>query len=231
MNIYEIASKNHTKAELIAMVERANGLAIDAEENFQHTKNALNALRIEKNLEADANKTRTSQTDPVTDFLNLITTDETLYRDREFVITDTCQFDRRVIVEAIIDKLYWLKTSRKGHDAYAISTKERAEYAMRRNDGTEIALTQLKAAVSEARAAQSKLALFDRMQDQLRGYYAETFGKSYIAYGENEANVPSNQQPQAIPADIAADMAALGITPPADQTANTNGVETTANVA
>ena len=89
MTAYEIATKNHTKAELIAMVERATDLAIDAEENFQHAKNQLNSLRVEKNLEADANKTRTSQTDPVTDFLTLITTDETHYRDRQFTITNT----------------------------------------------------------------------------------------------------------------------------------------------
>lgn len=195
------------------------------------TPNAKAQNKAQDKAAAANREQQQAQKTPLALLLDEMTMSEQLVRNRNWKIVDNADFDRKIIVEALIDKLYWLKTSRKGHDAYAEQQRENVQTANRRNDGTEIGQFNLRRCIAEAKAANLKKQVFGNMLAQLRGYYAETWGEEYTAYGENEGNIPTQTEKVELPDDIAADLAALGVTPEPTTVANTDGVETTVDVA
>lgn len=160
-----------------------------------------------------------------------LTQNEEVLRNGDWVVTDLMAFQRRIIVEALIDKLDWLIESPKGTEAYVKQTRERVTQAQNRYVGDEISTMFLKGAIAEAKAASMKDAILKQMMAQLESSYVEEHGQSYTPYGKTRRSNVRMDEPKEIPADIAAELAALGMTPDVGTIANTDGVNDTRDIA
>lgn len=163
--------------------------------------------------------------------LKALKTSEEVLRNGEWVYQDVMTFQRKIIMEAVIDKLDWLINSPKGTVAYVDQTRERVMQAQRRFTGDEISTMFLKGAIAEAKSASLKNDILQDEYTKLQNAYADEFGDRHTPYGRVKgSNVRSDERAD-IPADIAAELAALGMTPELGTIANTNGVEDTRDIA
>jgi len=162
----------------------------------------------------------------ITELMNTLTVNEEVLRNGDWVITDTAEWQRRILLEGMMDKVDWMISSSKGMDAYIDQTRQRVVNAQRRYNGDEISTTYLKGAIAEARAASFKLQVFEQLQRQLNEAYVNITGEDYTPYGRARRSNLRNDAPADIPADIAAELKALGMSPDLGTTANTNGVDT-----
>lgn len=165
-------------------------------------------------------------TNAIQNLMNELTVSEEVLRNGDWVVTDTAEFQRRILLEGMIDKLDWMIHSQKGMTAYVDQTRQRVANAQRRYTGDEISTTYLKGAIAEAKAASLKLDTFTRIMQDAQNAYIELTGDEYTPYGRmKRSNVRSDEKSE-IPADIAAELKALGMSPDLGTTANTNGVDT-----
>ena len=170
-------------------------------------------------------------TNAIQNLMNELTISEEVLRNGDWVVTDTAQFQRRILLEGMIDKLDWMIHSGKGMTAYVEQTRQRVANAQRRYTGDEISTTYLKGAIAEAKAASLKLDTFTRIMQDAQHAYIELTGDEYTPYGRmKRSNVRSDEKSE-IPADIAAELEALGISPDLGTTANTNGVDSLEDIA
>jgi hypothetical protein len=160
-----------------------------------------------------------------------LTQNEQVLRNGDWVHTDVMAFQRRIIFEALMDKLDWLINSPKGTEAYVAQTRERIGQAQKRYVGDEISTMFLKGAIAEAKAAQLKDMALKNLMDQLEAAYINDNGQSYTPYGRTKRSNVRVDEPADIPSDIAAELKALGIAPDLGTTANTQGVEDTRDIA
>lgn len=181
------------------------------------TKNAAQKPEAQKNLVQVITETFTQQ--------------EQVLRNGDWVNTDVMAFQRRIIFEALMDKLDWLIESPKGTNAYVAQTRERVAQAQKRYVGDEISTMFLKGAIAEAKAASLKHMALTDLMSQLEAAYIADNGDSYTPYGKTRRSNVRIDEPKDIPADIAAELAALGMTPDLGTTANTQGVEDTRDIA
>ena len=181
------------------------------------TKNAAQKPEAQKNLVQVITETFTQQ--------------EQVLRNGDWVNTDVMAFQRRIIFEALMDKLDWLIESPKGTNAYVAQTRERVAQAQKRYVGDEISTMFLKGAIAEAKAANLKHMALTDLMSQLEAAYIADNGDSYTPYGKTRRSNVRIDEPKDIPADIAAELAALGMTPDLGTTANTQGVEDTRDIA
>lgn len=160
-----------------------------------------------------------------------LTMNEEVLRNGDWIHTDVMKFQRKVLIEGMIDKLDWLINSAKGSEAYVAQTRERVAQAQRRFVGDEISTMFLKGAIAEAKAASLKHDVLIDLYDQLQAAYVEDNGDGYTPYGRvSRSNVRSDEAKD-IPADIAAELKALGMAPDTGTVANTDGVEDTRDIA
>lgn len=156
---------------------------------------------------------------------------EEVLRNGDWVTQDVMTFQRKIIMEAVMDKLDWLISSAKGTEAYVAQTRERVANAQRRFTGDEISTMFLKGAIAEAKSASLKHETLTAMFEELHVAYGEDFGDSYTPYGRVKRSNLRSDGASDIPADIAAELAALGMTPDLGTVSNTDGVEDTRDVA
>ena len=79
-----------------------------------------------------------------------------MLRKGDFVVDDVMSFQRKIIVEAILDKLSWLMSGERGTEGYVDKTKARIAEAQRRFRGDEISTVYLQGAIAEHKAAIAK---------------------------------------------------------------------------
>lgn len=160
-----------------------------------------------------------------------LTQNEEVLRNGDWIVTDVMQFQRKIVMEALIDKLDWLINSPKGTEAYVGQTRERVGNAQRRYNGDELSTMFLKGAIAEAKAASLKHEVLTDLMSQLEASYIEEHGDSYTPYGRTKRSNVRSDQPSEIPADIAAELAAMGMAPELGTVANTAGVDDTRDIA
>lgn len=168
--------------------------------------------------------------------MNLINIDnlksyEEVLRNGDWVTQDVMTFQRKIIMEAVMDKLDWLINSAKGTEAYVAQTRERVANAQRRYTGDEISTMFLKGAIAEAKSASLKHETLVSMYEELHQAYLADFEDGYTPYGRVKRSNLRADAASEIPADIAAELAALGMTPDLGTVSNTNGVEDTRDIA
>lgn len=168
--------------------------------------------------------------------MNLINIDnlksyEEVLRNGDWVTQDVMTFQRKIIMESLMDKLDWLISSPKGTEAYVGQTRERVVNAQRRFAGDELSTMFLKGAIAEAKSASLKHETLTAMYVELNAAYADDFGDSYTPYGRIKRSNLRSDQPSEIPSDIAAELAALGMEPDLGTVSNTNGVDDTRDTA
>lgn len=188
-----------------------------------------------KNIHEDVLKNNKAMSVDVDTFATLLNDQLSLHhevlRKGDFVVDDVMSFQRKIIVEAILDKLSWLMSGERGTEGYVDKTKARIAEAQRRFRGDEISTVYLQGAIAEHKAAIAKhQALEDIFEDLQESYRAE-HDERYVPYGTSRwANVRRDTRSD-VPADIKAELEALGMTPEIGGVANTDGVDTTSDVA
>jgi hypothetical protein len=163
--------------------------------------------------------------------LEALKMNEEVLRNGDWVTQDVMTFQRKIIMEALMDKLDWLINSPKGTEAYVAQTRERVAQAQRRFTGDEISTMFLKGAIAEAKSASLKQDTLTAMYDEIVAAYWNDFEETYTPYGRAKRSNLRLDQPSEIPADIAAELAALGMTPDLGTVSNTNGVDDTRDIA
>jgi hypothetical protein len=170
-------------------------------------------------------------TDLIKALTETLTQNEQVLRNGDWIHTDVMSFQRKIIFEALMDKLDWLINSPKGTEAYVATTRERVANAQRRFTGDEISTMFLKGAIAEAKAASLKQMALTDLFDQLQAAYIAENGDGYTPYGRARRSNVRSDEPSEIPADLAAELKALGMTPTLGTIANTDGVDDTRDLA
>lgn len=156
-----------------------------------------------------------------TTIANTIANDADVYRNRDWVCIDTLTFHRHRLIEKMIDQLDWSVAQATD---YAEKQKDRVRMAQRRFTGDEISTIQLQAAIAEARSASLNVEIMASELESLHQMLEDETGERYTAFKRSgSSNLRQDRQPAAMPADLAAQLAALGITPEAVDVANTAG--------
>ena len=144
-------------------------------------------------------------------------------RDRDWTQQDTLRFHRVKLFEKMLDQLSW---SHRQAEEYAEKQKERVAQAQRRYTGDELSTFQLQAAIAEAKSASMNVEIIAQTFDSVEAYRFDATGERYTPYGTSKRSNIAPQRAQAqMPADIAADLAALGLAPTASANRNTDGEE------
>lgn len=142
------------------------------------------------------------------------------YETKDFLPHDEMGFARRVLMEKMLDGLYFLRYGgKKGTDTelYAASKKRQYEADRANYDGTEIAQQKLRGSLGAFQAAQYKHDQLDEMYTDMQHAWWEATGEWYVPYGApvgysfSTQNVP--QQEAEIPQDILDMERAMGIAP------------------
>lgn len=168
---------------------------------------------------------------PIESLMSFMTMPQEVLRNGDWVVTDVMTFQRKIMMEALMDKLDWLINSPKGTEAYVTTTRERVANAQRRFSGDEISTMFLKGAIAEAKAAAVKCDALGSLYGELQSLYAKEHGDDYTPYGRARRSNVRSDEPSEIPADIAAELKALGMTPTLGTIANTDGVDDTRDLA
>lgn len=145
-----------------------------------------------------------------------------VYRDRDWTQADTLAFHRHRLMEKMIDQLDW---SLSQAEDYTEKQKDRVRMAQRRFTGDEISTIQLQAAIAEAQSASLNVDILRAELAALHLMLEEETGAPYTPFKRSRtSNLRQDAQPKAMPADLAAQLAALGIAPDAAEViANTAG--------
>lgn len=144
-------------------------------------------------------------------------------RDRDWTQQDTLRFHRVKLFEKMLDQLSW---SHRQAEEYADKQKERVAQAQRRYTGDELSTFQLQAAIAEAKSASMNVEIIAQTFDSVEAHRWDATGEAYTPYGTSKRSNIAPQRAQAqMPADIAADLAALGLAPAAPANRNTDGEE------
>lgn len=184
-------------------------------------------------MNAKQNRERTAATnkDIVTVITEELSLNAEVLRNGDWVTEDLMKFQRKIIIEAMIDKLDWLMFSQKGTDAYIAQTRERVMNAQRRFTGDEISTMFLKGAIAEAKNASLKHSMMVDFNAKLQRAYIALTGDEYTPFNRVKRSNVRSDEPSDMPADIAAELAALGMAPDLGTVANTSGVNDTRDIA
>jgi len=140
---------------------------------------------------------------------------------RNYVEHDYLGFARRLICEAVMDKLYYLEfgknDGRSGAEYRLDRARERARQAMRAHSHAEIPEEKLRQAFDEVASHEAELAFVRAEMAALQKLYAEkvgTDGEHYEPYGMRSAQRPHGNvapAPDTMPADLARLAKQLGV--------------------
>ena len=141
------------------------------------------------------------------------------YESKDFLPHDEMTFARKVLMEKLLDGLYFLRFGGKnGIDSELNAQNKKSRYVADRAmyDGTEIALNRIRGSHGASQAATFKHEALDEMYKDLQDLWYADQGEWYTPYGApvgyayNTQNVPSTEVD--IPQEILDMDAALGIT-------------------
>lgn len=140
---------------------------------------------------------------------------------REYIDTDYLAFARRLIAEAVMDKLYYLEHGRNdgrsgGH--YRLErARDRARKAMRAHQQDEISGEELRQAFDEVASHEAEVTFVQAEMLALQELYRTkigTDGEPYEPYGQRAGRKPRGNvapSPDNLPADLANMAKALGV--------------------
>jgi hypothetical protein len=140
---------------------------------------------------------------------------------RDYVETDYLAFARRLIAEAVMDKLYYLERGRNDGRSGAMyrleRARDRARKAMREHTADEISNEELRQAFDEVASHEAELAFIQNEMAALQALYAAklgTDGDHYVPYGQRGGRTPRGNvapSPDNLPDDLARMAKALGV--------------------
>jgi hypothetical protein len=168
---------------------------------------------------------------PIESLMEYLTLPQEVLRNGDFVVSDVMLFQRKIIMEALMDKIDWLMNSPKGTESYLTKQKVRIANAKRRFSGDEISAMFLRGAIAEAKSASIQNETLGQLYGELQSIYAKEHGSDYTPYGRVRNSNVRSDTPAEIPADIAAELKALGMSPTVGTIANTDGVDDTRDIA
>lgn len=183
-----------------------------------NNRDALNAIK------ADANKQRIAAApagivDTITQRMANVAN---VIRQGDWTYTDTLYFHRIKLLEKMADQLAWSVTQA---EEYSAKQRDRVKIARQRYIGDELTEIPLRGAMAEAQSASlNHDILADLLADVLNQIEAET-GKTYTPFRMSRtSNLRQEARTSSLPADLAAQLAALGIDDTDGATvANTHG--------
>ena len=144
-----------------------------------------------------------------------------VHRNGNWTQQDTLQFHRVKLLEKMLDQLSW---SAQQAEEYSEKQRDRVKLARARFSGDEISTTQLQAAIAEAQSASLNAHILNDTYAAISEAHTEDTGEEYIPYNRKRgSNLTTGGTAQAIPADIAAQLAEMGLEGDTDTIANTNG--------
>jgi len=154
-----------------------------------------------------------------------ITLESTVYNTYEdkWEERDQLSFARKIIAEAIMDKLYWLTKGKKGSENYVDLKKRDVADARAAYRGDELSTLAFRGATANCKAASDKHDVLMQMMSELQELYRTTMSEDadeYQPYGSvPTGNVP--ETPSEIPEDIRQQLEALGMAEPANDQVET----------
>ena len=161
---------------------------------------------------------------PIANAIANLSNSTQVHRNGGWTQQDTLAFHRTKLVEKMLDQLSW---SAQQAEEYADKQRSRVTTARSRFNGDEISTTQLQAAIAEAQSASLNAELLADTMAALQADYIEENGEEYTPYNrQKHSNVPTRGATPDLPADIAAQLEALGLGGETDTIANTNGIDT-----
>jgi hypothetical protein len=140
---------------------------------------------------------------------NLMANVSNVIRQGDWTYTDTLAFHRVKMLEKMADQLAWSATQT---EEYATKQRDRVKIARQRYTGDEISTTQLQGAIAEAQSASLNHDIVTAtLADILAQIEADT-GKAYTPFRMTRtSNLRQETRSSNLPADLAAQLAALGI--------------------
>lgn len=136
---------------------------------------------------------------------------------------DQMAFARKVIMEATMDKLYWLTQGKNrggkpsGSEGYLATQQARVEYAKQTFRGDEISELRLRGAIANCQAAAAKHEALTDLQGKIHSAYILEHGEDYMPYGSApQSNVPVAAESD-VPDDIQQMLQALGMAEPSNE--------------
>lgn len=142
------------------------------------------------------------------------------YESKDFLPHDEMDFTRKVLMEKLLDGLYFLKFGgKKGIDTDTYVKNKERQYKMDRAgfDGTEIGAMKIRGSLGQLQAARHKHEVLDNLYTDLQEAYEFMTGDHYQPYGSSPTyrfgtqNITATEV--AIPDDILQMEAAMGIEP------------------
>ena len=140
------------------------------------------------------------------------------YESKDFLPHDEMTFARRVLMEKLLDGLYFLRFGGKNgidSEINAQNKKSRYEADRKMYDGTEISMQRVRGSYGASQAATFKHDQLDEMYKDLQDLWYADQGEWYVPYGApvgysyNTQNVPAEEVD--IPQEILDMDAALGL--------------------
>ena len=163
-------------------------------------------------------------TNPIANAIANLSNSTQVHRNGEWTQQDTLAFHRTKLMEKMMDQLSW---STQQAVEYSDKQRFRVITARSRFNGDEISTTQLQAAIAEAQSASLNAEILADTMAALQADYAEAHGEEYTPYGrQKNSNLPTEGEAPDLPADIAAQLEALGLAGETETIANTNGIDT-----
>lgn len=130
-------------------------------------------------------------------------------RQGDWTYTDTLAFHRIKMLEKMADQLAWSKTQT---EEYSAKQRDRVKIARQRYTGDEISTTQLQGAIAEAQAASLNFDIVADLLAEICDQIEEETGKAYTPFRMSRtSNLRQEARTSSLPADLAAQLAALGI--------------------
>ena len=124
------------------------------------------------------------------------------YESKDFLPHDEMSFVRKVLMEKMLDGLYFLRYGGKnGVDTEINANNKRKRYEADRKlfDGTEISEQRIRGSHGAAKAAQYKHEQLDDMYADLQAAWFDAYGEYYTPYGSpmgyhyGTQNVPQDE--------------------------------------
>lgn len=140
------------------------------------------------------------------------------YETKDFLPHDEMGFVRKVLMEKMLDGLYFLRYGGKNgvdSEVNAANKKKRYEADRKLFDGTEISTQRIRGSFGAAQAAEYKHEQLDDMYRDLQAAWFDAYGEHYVPYGApvgycyGTQNLP--EQEVEIPQELLDMDAAMGI--------------------
>lgn len=130
-------------------------------------------------------------------------------RQGDWTYTDTLAFHRIKMLEKMADQLAWSVTQT---EEYSDKQRDRVKIARQRYTGDEISTTQLQGAIAEAQAASLNHDITAALLADILAQIVADTGKTYTPFRMTRtSNLRQEPRTSNLPADLAAQLAALGI--------------------